>query len=430
MLTSASNPAARAAVRAASAAAPVVTCAALCALAFASGCTAEARQQGAGPQAGAPATSAQATSSEDWRTAEAPVLRNHVQLTFADRFVKAGESYFSPDDKRIIFQAIEVPKDGSDPGEHYAMFVADLTRDGHGRVTGLANIRRISPPGSANTCGWFHPTDPDVVIFGSTITPPSDREAPGYQRGTGRYRWQFPPEMRIVKVNLSRADGTPESLTTVVGDGNAYVAEGSLSRDGRTLLYTQVDPQTQGDLWVLDLPTGKTTRIVHAPGYDGGPFFSPDDRSIVYRSDRDENNLLQVYVADLVRDAQGRVTGVVNERPLTANEHVNWCPFFHPDGDHVVYATSQVGHSNYEVFMRSARDPSTMARITMGSGADVLPVFNQDGTLMMWTAQRGPEPGPRKSSQIWVADFDLSAARQRMEPDPQGASASSSGRAP
>lgn len=344
-------------------------------------------------------------------------MTRHTQLTFSDRFIKAGESYFSPDDKRIIFQAIEVPKAGEQASEFYSMYVADVARDATGRITGLTKVRRISPEGSANTCGWFHPKDPNIVLFGSTITPPSNKETPGYQRGTGRYRWQFPPEMRIVHVDLRKADGAPGSLTAIVGDGEGYVAEGSLSADGRTLLYTQVDPDTQGDLWVLDVPTGKKTRVVKEPGYDGGPFFSPDGKRIIFRSDRRSDNLLQIYTADLVygtpAGARGPVTGVVNERPMTNNQNVNWCPFFHPDGHHFVYGTSEVGHSNYEVFMRDDREPGKLARITHGGGADVLPVFSHDGKSMMWTAQR--DAG--KSSQIWVADFDLDAAVKQFKPD-------------
>ncbi len=354
--------------------------------------------------------------AQDWRFTEAPTLTNHTQLTFPDRFVKAGESYFSPDDSRIIFQAIEVPKGNSPPSDFYSMYVATVVRNSNGNITGLSDIRRISPEGSANTCGWFHPTNSNIVLFGSTITPPSNKEVPGYQRLSGRYRWQFPPEMRIVQVDLSKADGTAESLTTIVGDGNGYAAEGSLSADGRTLLYTQVDPKTQGDLWVLDIPTGTRTQIVNAPGYDGGPFFSPDGKRIIYRSDRRNDNLLQIYTADVVFDnstGAAKVTGVVNERPMTNNKHVNWCPYFHPDGHHFVYGTSQAGHSNYEVFMRDDRDPSKLARITQGMGADVLPVFSHDGKVMMWTAQRGAD----RTSQVWVADFDLSEASKNFKPD-------------
>ena len=376
--------------------------------------------QAAAPSA-PPAPPAAAASAVQWSKAEAPVLAGHRQLTFPDRFVKAGESYFSPDDRRIVFQAIERPADGSPPPDFYAMFVADLERDPSGAIAGLANVRRISPVGSANTCGWFHPTDPDIVLFGSTVEPPSDKEVPGYQRGTGRYRWQFPPEMRVVKVDLRTADGTAASLVPVVGDGKGYAAEGSLSADGRTLLYTQVDPKTQGDLWVMDIPTGERRCIVDAPGYDGGPFFVPGERSIVYRSDRKGDNLLQVFVADLVRDGSGRITGIENERPITQNQHVNWCPFFHPDGRHVAYASSEAGHTNYEVYMRDAQDPAHSIRITDASGADVLPVFSRDGRTMMWTAQRGEG---ERSSQVWVAAFDIEAAKAK------GAAARGSGAPP
>ncbi|MFM8874135.1 MAG: hypothetical protein ACKOJI_12465, partial [Phycisphaerales bacterium] len=67
-------------------------------------------------QAAAPPASAAPPAvppAVQWKKAEAPVLSNHRQLTFPDRFVKAGESYFSPDDRRIVFQAIERPTDGS-----------------------------------------------------------------------------------------------------------------------------------------------------------------------------------------------------------------------------------------------------------------------------------------------------------------------------
>ncbi len=88
---------------------------------------------------------------EDWREAERGILANHVQLTFPDRFVKAGEAYVSPGGSQIIFQAIEIPPEGEAADEFYTMFVADIAVDDRVRPTGLANVRKISPPGSANT---------------------------------------------------------------------------------------------------------------------------------------------------------------------------------------------------------------------------------------------------------------------------------------
>jgi TolB protein len=370
--------------------------------------------QGVREGRGSDATPASPPAAEDGADArpdakEAPVLGRAVQLTFPAQFRKAGESYFSADGARVIFQA--VPADGAAGDEAgYSMFIADVVRDGEMPVR-LERVRQVSPPGAHNTCGWFHPTDPSVIIFGTTMTPPAGEQVPGYQRGTSRYRWAFPPEMRIVQVRIDPATGEPGPMEVIAGDGTAYAAEGSISPDGRALLYTKVDPVTQGDLWVKDLVSGEERALVVEPGYDGGPFFSPDGRSIIYRSDRSNDNLLQLFTADVVRDTGGMITGVSAERALTANGHVNWCPFYHPSGGMAAYATSEVGHDNYEVFLVDVRDPARRARVTQVPGADVLPAFSPSGRHMIWTSKRDGSG----TSQLWCAPFDADAARAALD---------------
>ncbi|MHC4448155.1 MAG: TolB family protein [Planctomycetota bacterium] len=369
-------------------------------------------------------TSSVQAQDDDWAAAEHGVLANHVQLTFADRFAKAGEAYFSPDDSRIIFQAVEVPPDGEAADPFYAMFVADVVRDAAGRIAGIDNIRRLSPPGSANTCGWFHPTDPNVVIFGSTVSPPTDQKPPGFERLSGRYRWMFPPEMKIVRCPLDQADGTAESLEIVLGDDRAYQAECTLSRDGRHLLYTSLSTN-RGDLYVRDLQSKPvvTTRIVQSQAYDGGPFFSPDGRRICYRADRGKQHYLELFVADLAFNEQGSIVGIEREYQLTDNERVNWGPYWHPNGRYLVYATGEMGHHNYEVFLMDA-DPGDLPgstgtirysirkrRVTHAGGADVLPAFSSDGRTLIWTSQRGAG----RASQVWAADFVMELERKRSD---------------
>ena len=352
-------------------------------------------------------TEAPSDAAADWRRDERGLLQP-TQLTFPDRFVKAGEAYFDATGDRVVFQAIERKPDGEPESPHYAMYVARLARaDARDRALdkafALVDVRRVSPPGSANTCGWFDPRDPNTLYFASTVTPPADGPTPGYQRDGRTYRWSFPPEMRIVKVDLRKADGTAASLQPVTGDGKGYVAEGSLSADGRTLLFTRLI-EGEGDLFTLDLPTGEVTRVVQAPGYDGGAFFSPDGSCIVWRGDRNRDNLLQLFVARVKRDGTGRVIGVEGERPLTKDEHVNWAPYWTPDGRMVLYATSREGHRNYEVFaveVPAEGDPELPRprRVTTAAGADLLPAISPDGRLLMWTAQRGED----RTSQLWIA---------------------------
>jgi hypothetical protein len=389
----------------------------------------------------AAAALAQAEAPEplDWRALEAPILSQQVQLTSPDLFLKAGEAYFSPSGGNIIFQATPVPAAGAGASPHYAMFVATIdnpfhaVRRGEDKTPRLSNIIQISQPGSANTCGWFHPKDEGRVLFGSTVLPPRAPDRAGYQRETGRYRWQFPAETEIVsgRVNLNAGAGAPLSdpsgrtgihmwLAPIMRPlfiEPGYSAEGSWSPDGKYIIYTWVNPETNDpDIYIRDPETGYVSPIITAKGYDGGPFFSPDGHWITYRSDRAGNNLLQLFIAELGYDDLGRPSGIKREIQLTDNEYVNWAPFWHPSGAFLIYATNEAAPEthNYEVFAIDARglsDEPERMRLTFAEGFDGLPVFNALGNVMMWTSQRGGAAGAgeRAESQVWMARFDLSA---------------------
>src|SRR5215207_9440682 len=92
----------------------------------------------------------------DWAAQEAPYLKNVRQLTH--HFVRAGEGYFSPDGRQIIFQAEE--KDTGNP--FYQIFTLDL-------ATGKRT--RVSPGIGKTTCAYFHP-DGKKIIFASTHEDP------------------------------------------------------------------------------------------------------------------------------------------------------------------------------------------------------------------------------------------------------------------
>ncbi|MCA9047016.1 MAG: PD40 domain-containing protein, partial [Planctomycetaceae bacterium] len=169
--------------------------------------------------------------------------------------------------------------------------------------------------------------------------------------------WQFPQEMDIVQVDLAKADGKGGGTTRLLSNPDAYLAECVVRADGRYLVYCQhvvAEGRSGGDLLVRDLQDGRTVPVTVAKGYDGGPFFSPDGRRICYRSDRNGNDLLQIFVSELAFDHAGNLLGVAREFQLTDNAHVNWAPFWHPSGRYLVYATSELGHDNYEVFLIDA----------------------------------------------------------------------------
>lgn len=342
---------------------------------------------------------------------EKDVFEDVIQLTSG--FSRAGEAYFSPDMNWIIFQATPT-------GEtHYAMFIARLLRQGD-RVTGLGPPIRITRPGTANTCGYFSPDGVSVIFASTTGKEDPDEQPSGYQRQGRDYRWQFPAGMEIF-----RADGWQAAIAAAefskgidlaqhpITSNDAYDAECAFSPDGKSIVFASnrdADPTRPRssrdlDLYVMRADGSEPRRLTTTDGYDGGPFFSPDGRHLLYRSDRNNNNLLQIYVSEVVRDPAGYVVGLTRERALTNDGFVNWGPSWHPNGRHIVYASSAVGHTNYELFLMRS-DGTRKMRITFAPGADILPVFSPDGKYLMWTSQRTTD----RTSQLFIARFKMPGA--------------------
>jgi Tol biopolymer transport system component len=287
--------------------------------------------------------------------------------------------------KQIIFQ--EEEKEGGNP--FYQIFVMDL-------ATG--KYRRVSPGVGRTTCSYFSP-DGKKIIFASSHLDADARkhQAEEYRRReedrkAGRrrnYQWDFDPYMSIFGAN---PDGTElKRLTHAKG----YNAEGSYSPDGRFIVFCS-NRGGNLELYVMDAEGENVRQLTHAPGcYNGGPFFSPDGKRVIYRSDRKKKDYLQIYLIN----ADG--TG---ERALTDTNGVNWGPYWYKDGKHIVYAAAD--HSdptkrpNYDLWWMNV-DTGKQVRLTYAPGADVLPVFSPDGSKLMWTSTRDG----RQPAQLYLADF-------------------------
>jgi Tol biopolymer transport system component len=360
-------------------------------------------------------------------SSEIGILSQIVQLT--DGFDRAGEAYFSHNMRWIVFQA--TPR-----GENvYQMYVAPVrvgvaegwpgkyptpprkaaeAKSPPLEIQGIGSAIRITPAGSKNTCGFFSP-DGVSMIFASTAlkSSPSTQStqpasAPGYQRSSGTYRWEFPAEMEIFRADgwesaISAADAkTGTNLAQhALTHNDAYDAECSYSPDGQWIVFTS-NRTGDNELFAMRPDGSDVVQLTQTHGYDGGPFFSPDGKTMVYRSDRAGNDLLQIFVADIVRDGSGRITRLTRERQLTRDGNVNWGPYWHPDGKHIIYATSAHGHQNYELYLMRS-DGSHKTRITFTEGFDGLPVFSPDGRFLMWSSKRSRDG----TTQVFVAKFKM-----------------------
>jgi dipeptidyl aminopeptidase/acylaminoacyl peptidase len=90
------------------------------------------------------------------------------------------------------------------------------------------------------------------------------------------------------------SDGVGEERLLFSSDSNV-VRPVDWSRDGRTLLYDNQDPKTDGDLWALPLTGGRMPfPVVQTPYLEDQGQFSPDGRWIAFRSNRSGRE--EIYV--------------------------------------------------------------------------------------------------------------------------------------
>lgn len=300
-------------------------------------------------------------------------LRNIKQITFPSMgFEKAGESYFSPDGKTVLFQAVPTGKKG------YQIYSMDIEG---------GDPRLVSTGKGACTCAFFRP-DGKKIIFASSHEAPDDAETEtpqGYQRENSKYVWNFTPYMNIYEAN---PDGSELRALT---HGPAYKAECAYSSDGSHIVFASNETGNM-QLYTMKADGSDITQITHtANGYNGGPFFSPDNSAILFRADYKKEHYLQLYCIDILTKKC---------KQLTKNGAVNWAPFWHPSGQSIVFTTSLHGHHQYELYLLHI-NTKTLHRLTNNPGFDGLASFNKDGTKITWTSKRGLD----NTCQIFVADF-------------------------
>ena len=350
---------------------------------------------------------------------EREFLAPPVQVTIG--MPKAGEGYFSPDARRICYQAV--------PAEYpfYQIFVQPFDTASPRPATPV----RISTGRGRTTCSWFSPDGSRLLFASSHLDPQLDatesaaRAQAEEDRKTGRrrrYQWDFDPHTDIFVTNLPPAAGEANVLVQLTHEPG-YDAECSYSPDGSTILFVS-DRDGDPDIYVMDADGRNVRQLTNEPGYDGGPFFSPDGRFIAYRTDRLEKDMLQIHV--MKADGSGDVA-------ITSGQGVRWAPYWHPTKPWLIWTgadhSDPTKRPNYDLWVaryaanedapdgRAGFRTGAPLRITDHEGADVLPAFSPDGTLLMWTASRGGEGGGRAAtSQLWASQINAAAIDAALKP--------------
>lgn len=321
--------------------------------------------------------------------------------------LRSGEGYFSANGEQFIYQSEEP---GSNP--FYQIYVRDLASGA---------TAKVSPGVGLTTCAWIHPTA-DLLMFASTHEDPNAlakqaEEIAIRESGVTRpYGWDYDENYDIYQADSD--GGNLVNLTNVRG----YDAEGSYSADGSKILfasnreaYSRVLSQAEEklfeddssyfmDLYIMNADGSDVVQLTHSPGYDGGPFFSPDNEKVVWRRFNPDGNSAEIWTMDI--DGS-------NQRQLTAEAMVSWGPYYHPSGEYIIYSSNVLGHANFELFMIDPLGLNDPVRVTNTDGTDILPVFSLDGNSIAWSTTR-TEDG---TSQIYMSDWDHDQALKLLNLD-------------
>lgn len=310
-------------------------------------------------------------------------LTNLRQLTFGG---SNAEAYFSWDGRTVIFQS---------------------TRQGHAcdqifvmNVDG-SDVRLVSTGRGRTTCSFFLPGNQRIIYASTHARSAACPPKPGR---SGGYVWA----LYDYDIYIGNADGTDLTRLT---DNPRYDAEGAVSPDGQTIVFTSLRAGDL-DIYTMDTTGRNVKRLTFEKGFDGGPFFSWDGSTIVYRAYHPKTaedvtayeallskDLLRPHQAEIfVMTADGR-----HKRQLTHNGAANWAPAFHPNGRQIIFSSNlhAPGTRSFDLYLVNI-DGTGLERITFG-GFQSFPFFSPDGRRLVFSSDRGAEE--IREFNIFIADW-------------------------
>ncbi|MGC9995166.1 MAG: PDZ domain-containing protein [Terriglobia bacterium] len=172
---------------------------------------------------------------------------------------------------------------------------------------------------------------------------------------------------------------------------------GPLLLQGPTLSKTQIAFAYGGDIWIVSRAGGDAQRLVTGTGMLMGPHFSPDGSMVAYSGDYDGN--VDVYVVP----AQGGEPRRLTYHP-SADVAVGWTP----DGKSVLFRSHRLAYSDPDQLFTVSVDGAFPTPLPLPMAEDG--AYSPDGTHIAyvpffqwepdWKHYRGGQTTP-----IWIADL-------------------------
>lgn len=319
---------------------------------------------------------------------------NIRQLTFGG---DNAEAYWSFDDSKLVFQATNPKWDVSCDQIYYT--------DWQTSQMDSIPATMISTGMGRTTCSYFLPGD-TTIVYASTHLVDKDCPPKPEKRDDGKYVWPIYSGFDIFTADLE--GNILQQLTEFEG----YDAEATLSPQGDKMVFTSL---RTGDLelFTMNIDGTDVKQITNELGYDGGAFFSPDGSKIIFRASRPKTEEdIKIY-KDLLAEELVMPTDMElficnadgsDLRQLTDLGKANWCPFFHPSGEKVIFASNHATERGFpfNLYMINI-DGTGLEQISEDGVFDAFPVFSNDGKHIVFSSNRNNGGG--RDTNLFVAEW-------------------------
>lgn len=136
-------------------------------------------------------------------------------------------------------------------------------------------------------------------------------------------------EAKKVNITINTDERYPNEKTETFTTG---ATEMSVSSNGKEVVFV-----VRGEVFVASIENGTTKRITNTAGQERSASFSPDGKSIVYASER--NNIWGIYKTDLTRKEEKYFfnSTILKEEAIVVGKTEAFQPKYSPDGNEVAF---------------------------------------------------------------------------------------------
>jgi serine/threonine protein kinase len=310
--------------------------------------------------------------------------------------------FFLPDGEHFLYLAISTDANAS------AIVLGTLGRGSAVRLVENGSKPEFIPP------HWLVFLRDNILMVqqldlqGRTLTGAPTRIAQGVASVGGGGNAGFSTSANATLV-YRPGQGSLRQLAWVTRDGRQQGMVGApgrfenprLSPDGKRLAVYRAD--NGGDIWLIELDTGASTRFTSHPASDNEPLWSPDGAAIAFVSNRD--GVFNIY--------KKSVSGIGEDELLLKTPNDKMLNDWSKDGRYILYQEA-AAMTQSDLWMLPLEGDRKPVRITDTPFSETVGAISPDGRHVLFTSD---ESGAR---QVYVQEFPVPKSKRMLSVGPLG----------